>query len=207
MKHKTIVLLLVSAALFVLTAQSAQAQSPRQITPLHHFFQANYDSTIIYHNWSSWYTAPHYLIFAKHREKLYFFTYISPYRKMQGRVLPGGLKELYSDEESKFQRTMPDTNRYLLPQYIGDKELQKYWKNLGTTELWKIRSDKLQEPATCVVDDGDENTFYFITKKEIKTENFYAPSLYEECAGKDRNRQKAIQASELLISILSAGRL
>lgn len=174
-----------------------------KITPLHQFFQDNYDSTIIYHNWSSWYLAPNYIIIAKQKQNLYLFTYTSPYRKLQGRPIPGDLKKLYSEEESKFQKTIPDTNRYLLALNIRSQDLQKTWKQLNIHELWKIKSNRGDTANNCIVEDGDENTFFLITETGIKITEFYSPSTYEECAGKNPDRQKAIQAIEVLVGALN----
>lgn len=62
---------------FVLLTSGAQAQA---LTPLHRFFQQNFDSTIVYQSSSSRNNSPNYLILAKCQDQLEFFTYTSLYR-------------------------------------------------------------------------------------------------------------------------------
>lgn len=189
--------------LFVSFPTKSKAQQQDKITPLHKFFQTNYDSTIIYHNWSSWYSAPNYIIIAKQKGNVYLFTYTSPYRKLQGRPIPGDLKSLYLAEETKFQKTVPDANRYLLAQNLKQAELQNYWQQLKAQQLWNIKSNKGESANNCMVEDGDENTFYFISKNGIKIAEFYAPTFYEECARENSDRQKAINVIEVLVGALN----
>jgi hypothetical protein len=84
-------------------------------TPLHVFFQQQYDSTVVYHRGSSWNNAPNYLIVAMHRGGGDAFTYASPYRDGLGHYYPGQLTGHFSHEDARFRATRPDTNRYLVP--------------------------------------------------------------------------------------------
>ncbi|NDK55476.1 hypothetical protein [Pontibacter fetidus] len=198
MKNKTIVILVVFASVLLLKVQFALAQEVRQITPLHQFFQANYDSTIIYHRWSNWNSQPNYIIVTKYKNQLYFFTYANPYRQAQGISLPGDLHKLYAKEDFKYDQTLPDTNRYLVAHYIKPSILQDYWKELKVKQLWNIKVSKVNTDDICGIDDGDENTFYFISKSVIKRADFYAPSYFAKCYSNDPNLQKAIQTIKLL---------
>lgn len=190
----------------VLTAAlPSQAQMP---TPLHTFFQQHFDSTFIYQRSSTWNSSPNYLILAKDQNRLTFFTYISPYRTILGHYFPGKLVQKFSQEEARFRVTTPDTNRYLLPKPIAEETLRQSWHLLHPPQLWAIQGDEQAQRVTkgCVVDDGEENIFYLIDKKAIRSAHFYAPVFFEECAGKNIDRQQAIQASITLQQLLQGVR-
>jgi hypothetical protein len=176
------------------------------ITPLHTFFQQNYDSTIVYQSGSNWNDSPHYLILAKHQQQLDFFTYTSPYRDVLGHYYPGQLVRQITREEVRFRATTPDTNRYLLPKRIQPTTLAHGWRQLQAHQFWLVQDDQQvpQTTASCVVEDADENTFYFLDKKAIRVARFYAPATKEECAGKDRNRQQALKAISTLRMLLQS---
>ncbi|OUJ72805.1 hypothetical protein [Hymenobacter crusticola] len=177
-----------------------KAQQVMASTPLHLFFQANYDSTIIYQSSSSWYESPNYLIIAKQKERIYFFTYRSPYLGTAGVNYPGKLTTSFSKQEQRFRSTTPDTNRYFLPKAIVPATLLRSWQLVRPHQLWALKDDQASGQATnkCVVDDGDENTFYLIDRKAIKTASFYAPDFFEACLGTDLGRQQAIATRDLL---------
>ncbi|GAB3199502.1 hypothetical protein GCM10027293_18580 [Pontibacter aydingkolensis] len=100
------------------------------------------------------------------------------------------------EEEYKFKRTVPDTNRYLLSKDILQAELSNNWNELKAANLWKLKDDKynLKSTGNCMIEDGNTNTFHLISKRDIRILNFYEPDYWEECLGKDINRQKAIKA-------------
>jgi hypothetical protein len=153
-------------------------------TPLFTFFQQHFDSTVVYQSGSNWNTSPNYLILAKQQNQLAFFTYRSPYRNGLGQYFPGQLVQKFSQEEARFRATMPDTNRYLLPQgVVADAQARSVTGN-------------------CVVEDGEEMTFYLIDKKAMRSARFYAPAFLEACAGKDVSRQQAIRVSSTLQILL-----
>lgn len=197
---KTITLYLSSFA-FLLPWQPGPVQNPK-ITPLHLFFQINYDSTIIYHNGSSWYNHPNYLILAKQKGTYYFFTYNSPYRGQFGRQFPGNLVKKFTLEEYKFQRISPDTNQYLLPRRISTQMLKPAWQSLPPRLLWTIKEDKEFKSSDCIIDDGEEHTFFLITKAAIKTARFDEPEYKEQCEGKNTYRQLAIKAIKTMRGVL-----
>ena len=177
--------------------------------PLHTFFQRNYDSTIIYQCGLRKQHQLAYLILAKRENQVYFFTYQSPYRNTGGRYFPGNLLRHYSKLEAAFQAAVPDTNRYLVPGTVPLDTLCRYWRRLGPRQLWAIKGDGPNQPAApnCAVDDGDNNTFFLIDLRAIKAAEFYAPAYWEECAGKDANRQWAIATRALLYAIRRTSQL
>ncbi|WP_324670951.1 hypothetical protein [Hymenobacter sp. GOD-10R] len=185
-------------------SSAALVSRGQAVTPLHTFFQQNYDSTIVYQSGSNWNNSPHYMILAKHQQQLEFFTYTSPYRDVLGHYYPGRLARQIAREEAHFRATIPDTNRYLLPKRIHPATLAHGWSQLQAHQLWLVQDDQQAPPTsrTCVVEDGDENTFYLIDKKTVKVARFYAPAAKEECAGKDRNRQQALKAIATLRTLL-----
>lgn len=188
------------AMLIWISCYPLKAQHVGQSTPLHLFFQANYDSTIIYHSSSSWNESPNYLIIAKQKEKVYFFTYVSPYREVQGIYYPGKLTLKFSQGEQRFRSTKPDTNRYFLPKPIPPLALSRSWRLLRPHQFWAVEDDRKirKEDNGCIVDDGDEHTFYLIDKRTIRAASFYAPDFLEECVGPDLGRQRAIATRNIL---------
>jgi hypothetical protein len=203
MNAPKIILFLALCMLSFIPSKSAWAQEANRITPLHEFFQANYDSTIILHNWSSWYSAPNYVIMAKHKGKLYYFTYSSPYQQLLGAPFPGNLSQKFRDEETKFNNTAPDTNRYFLSRRILQETLVKHWNELQTNKLWSLKDDKtnLTDLGKCMIEDGTTSTFFLIDKAGIRISNFNEPEYWEECLGKDIYRQRAIQVKAVFQSI------
>ena len=174
----------------------------QELTPLHTFFQRNYDSTIIYQSGVRERDGPAYRILAKHQKQLYFFTYQSPYHDARGRYFPGNLLRHSARLEAAFQAAVPDTNRYLLPATVLPDTLRHHWQRLRPWQLWHLKGDGPGEPAgrTCVIDDGDHNTFYLIDRRGIRPASFYAPAYWEECLGPDPNRQRAL----MLIKVFGA---
>lgn len=186
----------------LLSASSlSQAQAT---TPLYRFFQQHFDSTVVYQSGSNWNTSPNYLILAKHQHQVAFFTYRSPYRNVLGQYLPGQLVQKFSQEEVRFRATTPDTNRYLLPQRVAADSLRHGWQLLQPRHFWAIQGDAQAHRFTgnCVVEDGEEMTFYLIDKKAMRSARFYAPTFLEACAGKDVGRQQAIRVSSTLQILL-----
>ncbi|TGD82679.1 hypothetical protein [Hymenobacter wooponensis] len=171
------------------------AQPTPKVFPLHRFFQAHYDSTIIYQRGSSWNNSPNYLILAKLKDQVYFFTYASPYQETRGRYFPGGLVQKFSREELAFSRAVPDTNRYFLPGRASAPALGHCWHEVVPAQLWQVQGDEHPRRTSghCVIEDGDENTFYLIDKRAVKVTSFYAPAYYEECEGKNPNRHVALK--------------
>jgi hypothetical protein len=169
------------------------AQPTPKAFPLHTFFQTNYDSTIIYQSSNNWDSSPNYLVLAKHQGHVYFFTYSSPYRAARGRYFPGGLAKKFSQDELAFRRMPPDTNRYLLVGTAPPAALARCWREVVPTRLWQVQDEQQTPPGKCLLEDGDENTFYLIDKRAIKMVYFYAPAYREECEGKSQNRQLAIK--------------
>ncbi|WP_201982785.1 hypothetical protein [Hymenobacter rubidus] len=149
---------------------------------------------------------PSYLILAKQKNQVYFFTYQSPYRQARGRYFPGNLVRHFAKQEAAFRAAVPDTNRYLLPGIVPPDTLRWHWLRLQPRQLWAIKGDGPNQPAApnCAVDDGDYNTFFLIDQRAMKSATFYAPAYWEECAGKDPNRQRAIRTRGEFHAILRA---
>lgn len=183
-------------------------QSPvQQLPPLHRFFQRNYDSTVVYQSGLRERDGPAYLILAKHKSQVYFFTYQSPYRGAQGRYFPGKLVHHFARQEAAFRATVPDTNRFLLPGRGAPPDtLRRYWRRLNPPRFWQVQGDSQASPATaahpCGIDDGDYNTFYLVDPRLIRAAAFYAPAYWEECLGRNPNRQQAINARRVFQMLL-----
>jgi hypothetical protein len=206
MKHQLTIGAILTA-LGCLFCQHGQAQQTVKSTPLHRFFQQHYDSTIIWQSGSAWNNAPHYLILAKYKDQVYFFTYMSPYHERLGKYYPGGLAKKMALEDLRFRTTIPDTNRYLLPQNMLPRTLSQCWRQLNPSQLWTALQDDLQAGSAagkCGIDDGDDNVFYLLDRRTSKTAAFYAPAYWEECLGKDPNRQQAIRVRAALQALLVA---
>jgi hypothetical protein len=188
---------------------SASVSQAQDSTPLHTFFQRNYDSTIIYQSGLRQKDGPNYLILAKQANQVYFFSYSSPYREAAGRYFPGRLISFFANEEAAFRAAVPDTNRYLLPVAVLSDTLRRYWRLLNPRRFWAVKDDRQIPPPSsthpCGIDDGDDNTFYLITPRSLKVASFYAPAYWEECLGKDPNRQQAISARRLFWALPRSG--
>lgn len=173
------------------------AQQYREKTPLHAFFKNNFDSTIIYYGWSSWNTAPNYLIISRKDNNTYYFTYTSPYRKMFGYKIPGDLDVKFMLEQLKFENTPPDTNRYFLPVKIHHSVRNEFWTDVNAYNIWKL-NDNIPEATRCSVSDGGEDTYYLISKSGIKTMSFYEA---KECSPININNQLEIKTKNVFIKI------
>lgn len=157
------------------------AQQTTETNPLTTFFQTNFDSTIIYHNWSSWNPLPNYCIIAKKENGIFLFTYRSPYRPTFGHKFPSNLTEKFISEQQQFERTPVDTNRYFLPFQVELYDKRNTWKYLNANRLWNLKNvDRTKK--RCFTEDGLENTFYLITSGGKKILNFDESDLSQLCA-------------------------
>ena len=181
---------------------SAQASSAQEVPPLHTFFQQNFDSTVIYQSGLSVGNGPYYLILAKQKDQVYFFTYTSPYQSAAGRYFPGNLMLHFANEEAAFRAAVPDKNRFLLPGLVPSDTLRRYWRRLRTHRFWTVKDDQQTAfPPLCAIDDGDHNTFFLIDRRTIRAASFYAPAYREACAGQDPGRQQAINALNVFTTV------
>ncbi len=113
--------------IFISFHASLNGQIYKQNSSIHNFFKDNFDSTIIYYSWSSWYPYPNYYIMTKNDSSLYYFTYESPYSPIIGRSYPIALLNKFIREQFLFQGTSPDTNQYFLPFYLKYADKKMYW--------------------------------------------------------------------------------
>lgn len=186
----------------VLTFSSSflHAQIYKDTTPLHSFFKANFDSVIIYNQWSSWHPYPNYYILAKKDSVIYYFTYKSAYSRIQGLSFPADLSKKFMQEEGTFKATIPDTNRYFLPVYIYYAKRNLFWSQINRFNVWSFK--EVEECSNeCEVDDGDFDTYYLITKQGIATKTFYAADFYETCKPSNINRINEIELRNTILKI------
>lgn len=173
--------------------------------PLMLFFQNNYDSTIIYNATSSWHPEPSYSIVAKKLDRVYFFTYKSPYTWTSGRTFPGELIKKFMTEQSLYEATQPDTNRYFVPFEVNYDRRSDYWREITSYEIWQAK-EVVEAPGGCDEEDGGTDTFYLITGKQIKTLSYYSPDFYETCRSTNIYRQTAIKTRKALEAAFSSCR-
>ncbi|UYZ64300.1 hypothetical protein [Hymenobacter weizhouensis] len=195
MRHLTTILL---CCLFY-TPGRAQHHKPDRLLQ---FFQANFDSTIIYHAWSSWYPHPNYYIVAKQGSQSYYFTYKSPYRESKGAHIPGGLIRKFSSEETAFQHAKPDTNRYFLPFPIARQQSAVSWQQINSSAIWQAQ-EIINPKNTCMIDDASRDTFYLITRKNSRAISYYAA---EECEQEDPTnlqRRRVIQTKRAILAVFN----
>lgn len=185
---------------FIFFYNSLQAQIYKETTPLHNFFKNNFDTTIIYNQWSSWYPYPNYYIIAKKDSSVYYFTYKSAYSKVQGRYYPADLHRKFIKEEGNFKSTIPDTNRYFLPAYIHYSNRKLYWFQINSFNISNLKEANENIRGCEVYDDGSD-TYYLITKQGIKTKTFYAADFYENCKPGNINLIGEIKTRELILKI------
>ena len=177
-----------------------EAQIYKDTTPLHKFFRNNFDSTIIYHQWSSWYPYPKYYIIAKKDSSVYYFTYKSGYFEIQGRYYPAELHRKFIQEEVKFRLTTPDTNRYFLPVYIHSSNRHLYWTQINSFGVWNLNEVNSNFNG-CEVRDEGSDTYYFITNQGIKVKTFYAADFYESCKPGNVNLINEIKTRNTILII------
>ena len=180
---------------------TTEAQRFKEKIPLHQFFQSNYDSTIIYYGWSSWGGAPNYFIVSKKDSNTYYFSYTSPYRKMFGYKIPGDLDFKFMLEQSKFENTPPDTNRYFFPVKIHYSLRNKYWTDINAFNIWRL-TDDIKYSSKCETTDGGKDIYYLITTAGIKSLSFYNADSLEDCEP-DTNRQNEIKTRNLIMKIFN----
>lgn len=187
-----IIIILISLA----CSKNLSAQIFKHPTPLEIFFQNNFDSTIIYHGFSSWYGAPNYFILSKKDNNIFYFTYSSRYRNAFGHKIPRGLDVKFMQEDSQFRWTIPDTNRYLEPVKILYSVRNKYWIDVNSYNIWKLNDNISQ--SQCNITDGSEDNYYLISKSGIKTLSFYEAS---ECSRKNINHLNELKTKEIILKI------
>lgn len=178
-----------------------RAQPYKENTPLHQFLQANFDSTIIYYNWTGGAGYfPNYYILAKKDTHVFYFRYTSPYSRIQGRGLPGSLAVKFANEHYKFGRTLPDTNQYFLPVYVHHSVINSNWVQVNSFGIWQLKSVDGAN-SICEVHDAAYDTYYLISKSGIKTLAYYGADDYEDCGPSDGNRQREIQTRNFIRSV------
>ena len=177
-----------------------EAQINKDTTPLHKFFRNNFDSTIIYHQWSSWYPYPKYYIIAKKDSSVYYFTYKSPYSNVQGRYYPADLHKRFGQEEGKFKSTVPDTNRYFLPFYIHYSNRPLHWSQINSFNIWNLKEVNENVNGCEVYDDGSD-TYYLLTNQSVEVKTFYAADFYESCRGGNVNLINEIKTRNTILKI------
>ncbi len=117
--NKRSVILLILFNLFFANINNVGAQGAQNEYPMFLFLQNNFDSTIIFIPGSQWITPEDYFIIAKKGEQVYLFTYKSPYRKALGIKYPTPIREKFFREDSIYDFSVPDTNRFFLPKKPG----------------------------------------------------------------------------------------
>ncbi|SEU04176.1 hypothetical protein SAMN04487998_3636 [Hymenobacter actinosclerus] len=182
---------------------AAAVVQEESVPPLYRFFQQHYDSTIVCQQNSAWNQGPDMLILAKQGQQVYLFTYRSPYKLMQGRHVPGGLTQQFSQQEARFRATQPDTNQYLLLQPVTPAKLKQTWKSLHTPRLWQVQDMAARSTNTqCLIEDAETVTLWFLTRRNSRNVSFYAPEFYEKCEGADANRRQVIRTRTELETLL-----
>lgn len=191
---------LILAIIIFFFSKTVFAQRYNEKTPLHQFFKNNFDSTIIYFQWSSWNISPNYYILSKKDSNVYYFTYTSPYRKVKGYNYPGNLDLKFITEDLIFEKTIPGTNRYLFPIQFYYSVRKKYWSEVNSDNLWNL-TDRIPLSKKCDSEDGGEDTYYLITKSNIRLLSFYDADFFEECDSKNINRENEIKTRNFILNI------
>ena len=165
------------------------------ITPLHHFFKNNFDTTIFFH-------LPvrgdvnRYNIISRKDNKTYFFKYENPYYKVYFRRYPSEkLSNFFFYQWANIESTEPDTNRNFLPVIVEYTESKLLWNELQSIGIWNITDAvdiyKMDTTLASCCDFG-EDEYYFITEKGIKFLRFYNPDFLEDINRKKANSLKDI---------------
>jgi hypothetical protein len=141
-----------------------------KITPLHTFFQNNFDSTIIWTPSSNWQLGHNYFIVTKKDTSIYFFAYLMPYRNINWRDYPRVLGEKFADENDRFSLILPDTNLYFNPIPVDYSLKKKYWGEVNANDIWSVPDSGSREHYTI---DGSQDNFFLIANGKIRKSIFY----------------------------------
>lgn len=160
-----------------------------ETTPLFDFLQKTFDSSVIFYPKGSAIFGVQYLIISKKDTSYYLFTYKSPYTRAG--LNPDSLRLFFVKQHITFTQTVPDTNRYFLPQtkYRQNSLLTSKWKKIVAEDsIWHLPDDVVLDgpkcpPANinCEIYDDITDIFILITPDVMKSLSFYAPGFYEEC--------------------------
>lgn len=164
-----------------------------QTTPLFDYLQETFDSSVIFYPQGSAIYGVAYFIITKKDTSHYLYTYKSPYTKAG--LNPDPLKLFFVKQHIKFTQTIPDTNRFFLPQttYHQDSILALKWRKIVVEDsVWQLPDDVALGDPKCRpgdvyydIYDGTTDIFILITREDMKSLSFYAPGFYEECCSAD----------------------
>lgn len=173
---------------FLLSTMIIRAQPFKNNTPLHQYFQRQFDSTLIYYHWSEGAGyLPNYYIMARKENRTFYFRYTSPYKEVQGQGLPEDIASRFIREHVQFALTVPDTNQYLVPVRVNDAT-NGNWEQVRAYGLWQWESVGAKEKE-CAVYDAAYETYYLISKKKTKTLEYYGVD-DEKCGPSDLYHSK-----------------
>ena len=190
--------------LFLFFCLKIQAQKALDITPLHYYLQANFDTTIILHDYSAWSYASNYSIISIRNGQMNAFTYKAPYTRFNGRAMPRELADKFIKRQVAFDFTAPDTNAYFIPMFLRNMEEKNIKYSLDSLQLWQVADDKKDGHGcnnTCYIFDSTEYVIWLITKNEIKKLDFYDPAYFEACCTGRKGRQADIRFVGLMNTI------
>jgi hypothetical protein len=129
-----------------------------------------------------------------------YFTYKSPYSKVQGRYYPADLYKKFIQEQGRFNSTVPDTNRYFLPIYIHHSNRHLFWSQINSFGVWDFKEVNENISGCEVYDDGSD-TYYLITKLGVTVKTFYAADFYESCKPGNKNLINEIKTRNTILKI------
>jgi hypothetical protein len=169
------------------------AQKKPDEIPLLKYLQANFDSSVIMHVYSTWGYEPNYSIICKTGNGLAYFTYKNPFANFSARAYPDELSKKFFKLSWAYKSIIPDTNRYFLPISNRFTYQNDLWQTIQKNNCWHIKdSRETEQLGSCRFDisDGSEYSFYLITKQDIKELYFYEPFYFEEhCPGNNGRKQ------------------
>lgn len=179
-----------------------------KITPMHKFFQKYGDSTLIIEYPTDSFDPPSYKIVSNVNDTVNCFTYIPlDTTYLQFVKWPTGLPRILgavlSLQKTSFNTMPADINIFFKMVKMPAEKAKTLWHEVAKNKPWQLLDDKAY--PTCppdkkyaIVMDDPYYILHLITKKEIKTLIYYAPSFYENeaCPG-NKNRQGILKIYSL----------
>ncbi|WP_316842169.1 hypothetical protein [Pedobacter gandavensis] len=174
---------------------SVLAQKHKTVEPLYQFMQANADSTLVLEFTSSWFHFPEHYLLSKKGDTISCYTYKAPENIYSYGPTPAKISSAMYKFTMKILSVPLDVNQYFSSYTKNLEERKSFWNQLSILQPWALKDDSVEgegcpaiphtERIPPVVYDAGGVKITLITKKEIKTIDFYGPQFYEEnCPGR-----------------------
>lgn len=186
--------------LFILSISVHCYSQPEKdsFNPLMRFLQSNFDSTVIFNNYSTWDVSPNYWIVSKVNNRIFYYTYQDNYSRPALQKQIDTLLKFFVPRKSKYKTTPPDLNEYFFPRPVIDSAAQIFWLELIRQNIWDLKDDHT-DTARCAnycSSDADYYQFYLLINESCTKLEFYDVYNMAEHCRRSVYLNKAIQIIE-----------